>query len=183
MQSNRNMSPQPDEKGIQRTGRFMMIMAWLGGLLLLTLLFQDFLETRQNPNAKPLTRVGGEGHNEVVLERNAQGHYVANGLINGYPVTFLLDTGATDVAIPEALAERLRLQRRHGGISQTANGPVAVWQTLLDEVGLGTIRLTAVRASIVPSMPAGSPVLLGMSFLKQLEFTQKDRQLILRPPG
>ena len=159
----------------------MMLAAWLGGLLLLTLLFQDVLESRINPNQEPQVRVGAEGRTEVVLERNVQGHYVADGMINGHPATFLLDTGATDVAIPEALAERLRLQRRGGGISQTANGPVAVWQTLLDEVRLGGIRLKRVRASIVPSMPAGSPVLLGMSFLKQLEFTQKDRQLVLRP--
>jgi len=158
----------------------MLIAAWLGGLLLLTLLFQDVLESRINPNVKPLVRIGEGGASEVVLERNAQGHYVASGLINGFPVTFLLDTGATDVAIPEALADRLRLQRRGGGVSQTANGPVAVWQALLDEVSVGTIRINAVRASIVPSMPAGSPVLLGMSFLKQLEFTQRDSQLILR---
>jgi len=161
----------------------MMIAAWLGGLFLLTLLFQDVIETRLNPNAKPLVRVGEEGGSEVVLERNAQGHYVAGGLINGYPVTFLLDTGATDVAIPEALADRLRLQRRRGGVSQTANGSVAVWLTVLDEVALGNIRLNGVRASIVPSMQAGSHVLLGMSFLKQLEFTQRDRQLILRQAG
>ncbi|MGB5611560.1 MAG: TIGR02281 family clan AA aspartic protease [Sedimenticolaceae bacterium] len=158
----------------------MLILAWLGGLVLLTVVFQDFLESRHNPNADPLVRIGEQGHKEVVLERNPQGHYVASGLINGYPVTFLLDTGATDVAIPAALADRLRLQRRGGGISQTANGPVAVWQAALDEISVGTIRLDDVRASIVPSMPPGSPVLLGMSFLKQLHFTQRDRQLILR---
>ncbi len=174
------MSQQSDQDGVRRTGRFMMLAAWLGGLFLLTLLFQDVLESRINPNREPQVRVGAEGRTEVVLERNAQGHYVASGTINGHPATFLLDTGATDVAIPEVLAERLRLQRRGGGISQTANGPVAVWQTLLDEVTLGSIRLNRVRASIVPSMPAGSQVLLGMSFLKRLEFTQKDRRLVLR---
>lgn len=158
----------------------MLIAAWLGGLFLLTLLFQDVLETRNNPNAKPVVQLGEGGRSEVVLERNVQGHYVANGLINGYPVTFLLDTGATDVAMPKALADRLGLQRRRGGISQTANGAVAVWLTVLDEVALGNIRLNRVRASILPSMPADSPVLLGMSFLKQLEFTQRDRHLILR---
>ena len=158
----------------------MMLMAWLGGLFVLTLLFQDVLESRLNPNVDPLVREDADGRREVVLERNSQGHYVANGLINGQAATFLLDTGATDVAIPEPLADRLRLQRRSGGISQTANGPVAVWLTMLDEVSLGSIRLQRVRASIVPSMPAGSPVLLGMSFLKQLEFSQKDRQLVLR---
>jgi aspartyl protease family protein len=161
----------------------MMIAAWLGGIFLLTLLFQDVLETRLNPNAKPVVRTDGDGGSEVVLDRNVQGHYVAGGLINGMPVTFLLDTGATDVAIPEALAERLRLRRRSGGVSQTANGPVAVWLTRLDEVSLGSITLRNIRASILPTMPRGSPVLLGMSFLKRLEFTQKDRQLILRQTG
>ncbi len=177
------MSREKDQAGVQRTGRFMMIAAWLGGIFLLTLLFQDVLETRMNPNTKPVVRTGEAGVSEVVLERNMRGHYVASGMINGLPVTFLLDTGATDVAIPEALADRLRLQRRRGGISQTANGAVAVWLTKLDEVTLGSISLENVRASILPSMPAGSPVLLGMSFLKKLEFTQKDRQLILRQPA
>ena len=177
------MSNQPEPPGVQRTGRMMLLMAWVAGLGLLTLLFQDVLETRLNPNAKPLVQVGSDGVQEVVLQRNAQGHYVAGGSINGVPVTFLLDTGATDVALPEALAERLRLERRQGGISQTANGPVAVWLTVLERVGLGDIELQGVRASILPSMPAGSPVLLGMSFLKQLEFTQRDGQLILRQPS
>lgn len=158
----------------------MLIFAWAGGLALLTLLFQDVLESRFNPNAKPLVQVSQDGRNEVVLERNAQGHYVANGMINGMPVTFLVDTGATDVAIPEGLADRLRLERSGGGISQTANGPVAVWQTVLDQVRLGSIELNGVRASIVPSMAAGDPVLLGMSFLRQLEFVQRDAQLTLR---
>lgn len=158
----------------------MLILAWVGGLALLTLLFQDVLESRLNPNAKPLVQVSADGRPEVVLERNAQGHYVATGYINGLPVTFLLDTGATDVAIPEALAERLRVERIGGAVSQTANGPVAVWQTLLDQVRLGSIELRDVRASIVPSMRARDPVLLGMSFLRQLEFTQRDGRLTLR---
>lgn len=175
------MADEPDNDGIKRTGNGMLVLAWVGGLVLLTLLFQDLLESRFNPNTTPLVQVAQDGRSEVVLERNAQGHYVADGFINGFPVTFLLDTGATDVAIPESLAERLRLERIGGGISQTANGPVAVWQTRLDEVRLGNIGLKDIRASIVPSMDRNSPVLLGMSFLKQLEFTQRDRRLVLRP--
>lgn len=158
----------------------MLILAWVGGLGLLTLLFQDALETRFNPNAKPLVQRDPDGRHEVVLERNARGHYVATGLINGTPVTFLVDTGATDVAVPEGLADRLGLARIAGGVSQTANGPVAVWHTKLDRVSLGAIELNDVRASIVPSMAARDPVLLGMSFLRQLEFEQRDGQLLLR---
>lgn len=173
----------PDDNAQQETaraGRFMLILAWVAGLGLLTVVFQDELDSRFNPNSTPQVQLAADGRNQVVLERNSQGHYVAGGEINGYPVTFLLDTGATDVAIPEALANRLRLERQGGGISQTANGPVAVWQTRLDEVRLGAIRLNDVRAAILPSMEGGVPVLLGMSFLKQLEFTQRDGQLILQ---
>jgi aspartyl protease family protein len=174
---------EPDNEEARRTGRYMLIMAWVGGLALLTLLFQDILQSQFNPNTNPVISESPDGQQQVVLDRNAQGHYVATGRINGVPVTFLLDTGATDVAIPEDLADRLRLDRRGGGISQTANGPVAVWQTTLDSVTLGAIRLTDVRAAILPSMRGTDKVLLGMSFLKQLEFTQRDGQLILQAPG
>jgi aspartyl protease family protein len=171
---------EPDSDEARRTGRYMLIMAWVGGLALLTLLFQDLLESQFNPNTRPLIAESVDGREQVVLERNVQGHYVASGRINNLPVTFLLDTGATDVAVPEDLADRLRLQRMGGGISQTANGPVAVWQTMLDEVTLGAITLNDVRASILPSMNGTDKVLLGMSFLKQLEFTQRGGQLTLQ---
>ena len=174
------MSNPSDQQGTQRTGRAMLLFAWVGGLALLTLLFQDVLESKFNPNAKPLEQQTRDGRQEVVLERNSKGHYVAGGEINGRPVTFLLDTGATDVALPEALAERLRLPRHGGGLSQTANGTVAVWHTTLETVRLGGITLRDVRASIVPSMQSGDTVLLGMSFLRQLEFTQRDGRLTLR---
>lgn len=177
------MQPQQQPEGrdgTQRAGRAMLLLAWVGGLVLLTLAFEDQLASRFNPNSAPLAQMADDGRHEVVLERNAQGHYVASGSIDGLPVTFLLDTGATDVAIPQALADRLRLPRDVGGISQTANGPVAVWQAVLDEVRLGGIALQDVRAVILPSMAASDPVLLGMSFLRQLEFTQRDGRLTLR---
>lgn len=169
-----------DNPGNERTGRFMMLFAWAAGLALLTLVFNDHLVSRFNPNQAPTSSVTANGTAEVALERNASGHYVASGAINRLPVTFLLDTGATDVAVPESIAVRLGLERGPGGISQTANGPVAVWSTVLDEVSLGDIRLTDVRASIVPSLEGGAPVLLGMSFLKRVDFAQQEGQLILR---
>jgi aspartyl protease family protein len=94
-------------------------------------------------------------------------------------VTFLLDTGATDVAVPQRLAARLGLEKGHASRSRTANGVVTTWRTVLDEVGIGPVRLQDIRASILPSM-AGSEVLLGMSFLKRLELVQKGESLTLR---
>jgi aspartyl protease family protein len=174
------MGEKQESAGGQRTGRVMLLLAWAGGLALLTLVFQDYLGARFNPNTEPLVQQGEDGRSEVVLQRNRKGHYVANGLVNGHPVVFLLDTGATDVALPEALADRLGLRRLGGAVSQTANGPVAVWQTRLDRVQLGEILLRDVRASILPSMAARDPILLGMSFLRQLEFVQRGATLTLR---
>lgn len=174
------MSQENDQAGVRRTGRYMQLLAWAGGIALLTVLFNDALKLKFNPNSQPQIQVAQDGTREVVLERNSQGHYVTSGTINGSPVVFLVDTGATDVAIPEPLANRLGLKRFGSGISQTANGAVAVWQTLLDEVSVGNIQRNRVRASIVPSMGDDSAVLLGMSFLKPLEFSQSNGRLILR---
>lgn len=158
----------------------MIIAAWVLLLLLLTLFFGQVLEQRENPNVLPGGNISSQGVREVVLQRNAQGHYVASGMINGYPVVFLLDTGATDVAVSEALANRLGLEKRGGAFSHTANGVVAVWQTVLDRVTLGVIEMRDVRATILPELKPANQVLLGMSFLKKLELVQRDGVLTLR---
>lgn len=165
--------------GTQRFGRGMIVAAWLMVLALLTFTFHTFLDRRENPNRNPETRVSDAGVKEVVLKRNPSGHYLAGGEINGLRVTFLLDTGATDVAISEVLANKLNLRRGAARLSRTANGNVRSWNTVLDNVKLGSIRLHDVRASILPTMKAGE-VLLGMSFLKQLEFVQRGNLLTLK---
>jgi len=157
----------------------MIVLAWLLLLVMLTFTFHHYLEQRENPNREPVSRIDQQGLREVVLKRNPSGHYVAGGKINGHPVTFLLDTGATDVAVSEHLANRLNLSKGTPRVSRTANGNVRSWNTLLDEVTLGSIRIKGVRASILPTMAAGE-VLLGMSFLKQLELLQRGNQLTLR---
>ncbi|HID44192.1 MAG TPA: TIGR02281 family clan AA aspartic protease [Chromatiaceae bacterium] len=164
----------------QGLGKGMIIAAWVLLLFLLTLFFGRVLEQRENPNSIPGGSVSGQGVREVVLERNAQGHYVASGAINGHPVVFLVDTGATDVAVSEALAERLGLKKHGGAFSHTANGVVAVWQTTLHRVSLGVIEMHNLRATILPDLKPSNQVLLGMSFLKKLELIQRNGVLTLR---
>jgi len=159
-------------------GKGMITFAWILLLGLLTLLFNNFLEHENNPNQSPATITGNTGTKEVVLKMNCAGHYVANGKINNYPVVFLLDTGATDVALPEKLANRLGLEKGYETRAQTANGITRTYMTLLKHVSIGEIRLHGIRASILPGMK-GNQVLLGMSFLKQLEMRQKGDTLTL----
>ena len=116
---------------------------------------------------------------EVHLDSNPQGHFVADGRINGETVTFLLDTGATDVAIPAKLGDRLGLSRGAPVMLHTANGQTTGYRTVLDSLALGDILLHDVRAIVAPGF-GGEQILLGMSALKQLEFTQRAGTLVLR---
>lgn len=155
-----------------------MILAWVAGLSLAAMWFAGVEERRINPNQQPesLTTEGGV---EVRLQSNPQGHYLAKGEINGREVTFLLDTGATFVAIPARVADRLGLPRGRRVTVNTANGTADSFTTSIDTLQLGAIRLHDVNAGIVPGM-GGEEILLGMSALRQLDFTQRGGELILR---
>ncbi|WOJ97798.1 TIGR02281 family clan AA aspartic protease [Congregibacter brevis] len=163
----------------QRMGRVMQVFAWLAVMALLMLYFGDVLERQRNPNRSVDTEVTAAGVREVELKRNRMGHYVSAGTINGEEVVFLLDTGATGVAIPAALAERLSLPKGRPIMTNTANGSTRSYLTRLDEVAVGDIRLQNVEASITPGLQMRE-VLLGMSFLKHIEFTQRGNTLTLR---
>lgn len=165
-----------------RIGRAMGFAAWVVGLALVAMLFNGLIERRGNPNPDPVAQVTPAGVPEVVLRRNRAGHYVTGGRINGKPVVFMVDTGATDVALPLELARRLGLGLAPGGVSMTANGRVATWRTRLASVDVGGLTLRDVRASVLPNMP-GEEVLLGMSYLKHLELVQRGDTLTLRPHG
>lgn len=162
----------------RRLGKAMMICAWLAGIGLATHFFGLWEQRQHNPNAQPQS-VRGDGFVELRLLGNRQGHYVFDGMIDGTPVTFLLDTGATAVAVPEALARRLQLRLGAPVELDTANGHAQGWRTRLPRLQLGDILLHDVPALIAPGMD-GDEVLLGMSALKQLEFSQRDGTLVLR---
>jgi len=160
-------------------GTAMQALAWIVLLALGVFYFSDFLDKQHNPNQSLQTRYTEEGIREVVLQRNKFGHYVTNGEINGKPVTFMLDTGATGVAIPAGLATHLGLRRGAAFPTQTANGMSTSYAATLDRVSVGAIELYDIPAGITPGLQT-KEILLGMSFLKHIEFTQRGDTLILR---
>ncbi|MDP2128035.1 MAG: TIGR02281 family clan AA aspartic protease [Pseudohongiella sp.] len=163
----------------QRTGIGMLTASLVLGMLMLTWFFDGMLDRQTNPNSRPTTQMLADGVLELQLQRNRQGHYVISGLINGVPATLLLDTGATDVVIPERLAERANLSPGTAIQAMTANGMVTVYNTRIPELQMGDVRLYDVSASINPAMH-GSMVLLGMSALRHIEFSQRGDTLTLR---
>lgn len=158
----------------------MLVLAFIIVLGMMSWFFSGILEKQRNPNQQVLRSISTEGKPEVVLQRNRYGHYMATGSINNHPVDFLLDTGATDVAIPAKLAKQLNLKKGPEIEISTANGVVLARMTRLDRVDLGAISLRNVNATITPSMDEDDEILLGMSFLKKLEMIQRGENLILR---
>lgn len=156
----------------------MWIATWLAGLGLLTLFFAEKEQSWTNPNQAPEYRTTTTGAQEVVLQRNRQGHYLVSGNINGKTADFLLDTGATDVVVSGNLAKAYGLKRGPRSIASTANGNVTVYATRIDQLTIGNINLYQVSASINPGMD--DLILLGMSALKQVELTQRGDTLTLR---
>jgi len=156
----------------------MIYIAWILLLVLLTVAFNNYLEQQNNPNQVVSTEWNNNSA-EVRLKQNRYGHYVVNGQINHQAVTFLLDTGATLISIPEHIATTLQLERGYPSQSRTANGTITVYGTRLNSVRIGSIELKDIRASINPYM-TGDEILLGMSFMRHLEMTQKGKELVLR---
>ncbi len=162
----------------QRIGVGMTLAAWALFLLLLTWFASGYLERLNNPNVQVVSRVDPGGRPEVLLQQNRAGHYVATGAIDDVPVAFMVDTGATDVAVSQKVAERIGLEKGFRVTVNTANGTAYGWNTILDRVTLGNIEMTAVPATIMPGL--GQEALLGMSFLKRLTLIQRGEELLIR---
>jgi aspartyl protease family protein len=118
---------------------------------------------------------------QITLSSDANGHFLTPGRINGRGVTFLVDTGATLVALGRDEAERLGLPYQKGqriGL-RTANGDAIGWRIALDSVRVGDVEIYNVEAVVQPQpMPF---VLLGNSFLSRFQMRRdNDTMTLLR---
>ncbi|HQS99526.1 MAG: aspartyl protease [Hydrogenophilales bacterium 16-64-46] len=172
--SNAKADPNP-HRSLGRGMGLLASLLLLGGLWLM---FGRVIDARDNPNRHLVTAPG----ESLLLKRGSHGHYIFPGEINGRPVTFLLDTGATLVSVPARLGEELNLQAGAYQNSITANGTVSTRATRIARLAFGPFVVNDVPASLNPGMQ-DDHVLLGMSVLKHLEFTQRGDILELRTAG
>ena len=114
----------------------------------------------------------------IELRRSADGHFYWPGRINGLAVSFLVDTGATRSALPQALAQAAGLRPEGRVQSSTAGGMVVGWTTTIDLQLHGGVRATRLPVTVLPALSAP---LLGMDVLAKLRFSQADGVLRLRP--
>lgn len=117
---------------------------------------------------------------QVTLAADGRGHFIADSTVNGAGIRFLVDTGATMIAIPGNDARRMGLSFTDGkkGVVQTANGPAPAYRIKLDSVKIGEIELLNVDAIVLDGGGLAQP-LLGMSFLNRVEMRREGESMTL----
>nr|WP_225609732.1 TIGR02281 family clan AA aspartic protease [Pseudomonas sp. PDM11] len=115
------------------------------------------------------------------IARSNGGHYWAEGAINGRAQQFLVDTGATSVALNENHARRLGIDYRTRGQPiqvNTASGTAKGWRVTLDKVSVGSLQVLGVEAVVLEGA-SPSEALLGMSFLNRVGWRVENNLLVL----
>jgi aspartyl protease family protein len=138
--------------------------------------FKGMLDGRVSTRSKP------PATEEVQIWRNSQGMYATTGSINGLPVSLLVDTGATQVAMNAAQARRLGIDYRVIGrpaAITTASRLEPAWAVTLDSVKVGDIELSNVEGVVLEGAQPQA-VLLGMSYLGRLEIRNDGRLMTLQ---
>jgi aspartyl protease family protein len=123
---------------------------------------------------------GGGGNQRTVLKADGRGHFVADGQVNGAAARFLVDTGATLIALPAADAKRMGVSYLNAprGVVNTANGSAVAYKVKLDTVRVGDITINNVDAMVIDG--GGLHIaLLGMSFLNRTEMTRDGETMVL----
>lgn len=122
---------------------------------------------------------GGSRSGKLVLIADSRGHFIDRGYINGKTMQYMVDTGASTIAIGRADADRMGLPYLQGApiMMRTANGTAQGWRIRLDSVKLGDMELYGIDAVVAPeSMPY---VLLGNNLLAQFQMTRRGSEMVL----
>lgn len=119
----------------------------------------------------------GSNNPTVTLSADTRGHFVTDGQVNGGSIRFIIDTGATVVALSSTDAQRLGIDYRSGQAVRmtTANGVARGYRVKLDTVRVGSITANNVDAVVLEDLTM--PALLGMSFLNRMEM-KRDGQVM-----
>ena len=155
-------SNSPVQTVLQRSLKMRKLFFCLVWVLIAAMLYAVFDELQQ-PNT--LSSLGDK--TTVILKRGLDGHYRSEALINGLSFNVLVDTGATGVIIPQAVADQLGIQSAVAVRTNTANGESTGYLVRLQSIKLGGIVAQDVSAIIAPSL--SGDVLLGMSFLGRMD--------------
>jgi aspartyl protease family protein len=183
MNNQNNLQNQLNESANRhkKAGKFMLMVAWFM-LLGIGFIFFKWHEISKSGAHNTLATRSSTGSIELQIPITHGSRYEVFGKINNQKVLFLIDTGATIVAIPEKIAQKAGLTKGMAIDMLTAGGSSKAYLTKIATLTIGEeIVINNVSATINPDMPEDT-VLLGMGALRQLEFTHTQDKLYIKLP-
>lgn len=137
-----------------------------------------FMDSRIKPTVAEAVGAGKSG--EIVIPRSRDGHYYVAGSINGKPLVFVVDTGATTVSVDREFARAAGLPKGEAATFSTAGGVIGGEIVQNQTVEAGGIRVNDISISVGMRMNSGAPALLGQNFLRYVDVLQSGDRMVLR---
>ncbi|RYG13476.1 MAG: TIGR02281 family clan AA aspartic protease [Burkholderiales bacterium] len=155
-----------------RFGHFYVLLFWALVMGVVWLAMERFME----PKKAVVTAQG-----ELVIPRHRDGHFYVEGTVNGKPLRFMVDTGATGVVVSEVFAQAAALPRGEPTMFNTANGALAgrTVRGMAVTAGPFSVSPTSVGVGLVGGK--SDVGLLGQSFLSKFQVSMTREQMVLRP--
>ena len=169
------MPPQQAVRRTARRGTLAIAAFWLGALGLLYLGFNR-LEGHRAEQLRPRVTASGE----LLIPRQPDGHFHVEGQVNGHPVRFLVDTGASQVTVTEAFARAAGLEGGQAVTFRTANGPMPGRIVRGVGVSAGPMHLPDVSVAVGLNGHDRAEALLGQSFLSRFDLELTADHMVLR---
>ena len=169
--------PDDGQQPVRQLGTGMIVIGWLIAFALIFYLFSGIVDRQINPNDERSVSSQRDS-DQLVLRANRQNQYLATGLLNGVTADFLLDTGASRVAVSPSLARAAGLELGRPVSVETAAGIATAYTTVVPRIDLGPLQFHDIDAVVIEDL--GGYVLLGMNALADLTFTQRGDRLVLQ---
>lgn len=163
------------ESTARRLGAIFLILGWITAIVLVALLINKTIF-----NTKPPTISETEAGKQITLYSDYDSHFRVKGTVNGVPVTFLIDTGASSIAVSDKIATKAGLTRMARITTETANGTAVGYFTTIDTLLIADVVIRDTSGIIVPKL--GTEALLGMNILKMFIIKQTKDTLTLTVP-
>jgi aspartyl protease family protein len=150
------------------------------GIVLFWLLIMGFVYLGMNHFMKTKAAVVSAS-GDLRIKRGLDGHFHVPGTINGQPIVFLVDTGATHVSVNEAFAQSANLQGGEKGQAHTANGVITVRNVRDATVAISNASVSGLTVSVGLMGDKSDQGLLGQNFLSKFDVSMTNQEMILKP--
>lgn len=161
----------------RQLGAAFLVVGWIAAIAIIAILINNTLFGTKKPSISD-----SEAGKQIVITRDYDSHFRITGSINGLPVTFLIDTGATSVAIPAVIAKKAKLVEKTKVQTETAAGDSVGYLTRIDVLNVGGVDVHNISAIIIPDFDSDQ-VLLGMNVLSKFSIEQSNNTLTLTVPN